>query len=159
MTENKVLKAYAIRSSEGNWYSHGSGYGIFTEDIQKVRLFSKPGPPRGIITKWAKHRPQDPTLDLVEFTMDTFKVIDEQDRVKDSIAREAVRRAENRRQAEENRVQRAYERLAEAQREIDRLQERESQREAERTRVSQRNFEQSEKQRVKDENERMYEKW
>lgn len=83
------LKFYAILSQDGKWFRargmNGTG-SSWTDDIKNAKVYSKPGPARGIISWWHDNYPTFGIPQLVELPISEANVIDESERVQKTSA-------------------------------------------------------------------------
>lgn len=57
----------------------------FTKDIKEARIYNAIGGPRGVVTRFKKAQPNYPTLCIGEYEASFINIIDEEERVKNSI--------------------------------------------------------------------------
>jgi len=118
------LKLYAIKSKDGKWFkSRGQG-GIgprWVDGIDQAKIYSKPGPAKGVITYWGSNYPGFDTPDLVEITAKEFEVIDQTDRVnkvkEDREAKRLIAEAKNK----QRKLERAQEEADRANKKLEEL--------------------------------------
>lgn len=87
------LQFFAVRSKDGKWlrakgYS-GSGESWVT-DISKAKIYGKIGPARAQVTFWSKHYPEYKIPEIVRFNVLTGEILNEEDRVKESIRKKKI---------------------------------------------------------------------
>ncbi len=81
------IKFYAVRNKDGKWfrrkgYGGYGGYGeTWVDDLKSARIYNKPGPARAQISYFYNKWPEYGIADLVEFSIGSFEIIDERDRV------------------------------------------------------------------------------
>ncbi len=61
------MTIYIVRRHDGTYRAHGNG-SYWTPDMQKARVYPKPGPPKGLITSWKRSSPEEPTPQMLTLT-------------------------------------------------------------------------------------------
>jgi hypothetical protein len=92
-TEVLELNFYAVRNQNGMWLrskGYGGGGKSWVPDLSTAKIWGKPGPAKAQITFWAKNYPEYGTPELVQITTATCNFIDQEERVKESIAKAEI---------------------------------------------------------------------
>jgi len=122
--EEVVLKVYAIRNKDGQWYrSKGySGYGSsWVNDLKKAKIYPKIGSARAQVTFWAKNYPSYGVPELIEFEATISQVINEEARIyKASVDKQKRKLSEEKEKAKRT-MEMAKAELEKAQRRLERL--------------------------------------
>ncbi len=63
------MTIYLVRRHDGTFRAHGNR-AFWTADMQQARVYAKPGPPKGLVTKWQRENPDEPTPTMLVMTFD-----------------------------------------------------------------------------------------
>lgn len=61
------MTIYLVRRHDGTY--RGTGRIKWTSDMQRARVYTKPGPPKAYITSWKRQHPDEPTGQILAFTL------------------------------------------------------------------------------------------
>lgn len=93
------VKVYAVQNREGKFFrrkGYGGGGDSWTDDIGKVRIYTKSGPARSIVTFYAKNYPEYGVPSIVEMNCGSnVTVIDETERLVKEARKQHLKRAEH----------------------------------------------------------------
>ncbi len=89
------MTIYLVRRHDGTYRAHGNG-SYWTPDMQKARVYPKPGPPKGLITHWQRENPDEPTPTMLMLTFDAadMQVVDLSESTSKAIVRIQRRKLE-----------------------------------------------------------------
>lgn len=120
------IKFYAVRNKDGKWFRR-KGYGGYGEtwvdDLKSARIYNKPGPARAQISFFYNNWPDYDIADLVEFSVGSFEIIDERDRVLGVKKKKEEEARKYKIQARQREVEMAKAKLEEAKKELRELQD------------------------------------
>jgi hypothetical protein len=124
MSDPTLLVLYAVRNRDGQYF-RAKGYGgcgaTWVDSLQKARIYPKPGPARRQVTFFATTYPSYGVPELVELHVKSVVAANETERVRKSIEKKAKAAAAWEERQAKRELERAQEKLDEAQREFERL--------------------------------------
>lgn len=88
------MTIYLVRRHDGTFHAHGRNF--WTSDMQKARVYVKPGPPKALVTKWQRENPDEPTPTMLMLTFEDtdMHVVDLSESTSKAIARIQRRKLE-----------------------------------------------------------------
>lgn len=120
------IKFYAVRNKDGKWFRR-KGYGGYGEtwvdDLKSARIYNKPGPARAQISYFYNNWPDYGVADLIEFSIGSFEIINERDRVLGVKKKKEEEARKYKIQARQREVEMAKAKLEEAMNELKNLEE------------------------------------
>lgn len=94
MSEDTFMVFYAIRNEEGRYF-RAKGYGGYgkswVDDLQKARIYSRPGPARAQITFFSEHYPQFGIPSLVLLHVTRYEILNESLQITNKLAKKKQR--------------------------------------------------------------------
>jgi len=94
---SEQLELYVVKSKDGKYFrSRGAISSRFSwvDHLKEAKIYSKIGPARSQVTYWSSHYPEYGTPYIVILTIAEEKILDEDERVKNSIFKIAKREIE-----------------------------------------------------------------
>jgi len=123
-----LLTFYAVKSKDGKYlrskgYSGGSGGNgkNWVDEIKKAKVWGKIGAARAQVTWWADNYPKYGIPDLIELRVTEAVVLDEEQRVKDSIRKKEEAKLRREKEWREYELEQAKKKLQETQVRIKKL--------------------------------------
>lgn len=124
MNELLKLKLYAVRNHSGAYFHRKgyNGYGeTWTNVPAKIRIYTKIGQARSIVTFFANHYKNHPIPYLVEITLGSVKILSEVDRVSKAMKKKEKEISDRIIRQKQYDISRAKQQLAEAQNQLKKL--------------------------------------
>lgn len=122
--ENIELIVYVVRSKDGKWFRAKGMYSSkasWVDDIVDARIYQKIGPARATVTFWANSYPQFGIPEIVILTCSKAVVLDETERVSQTIEKKKKARVARELANREWELRRAEREFKDAQERLNRL--------------------------------------
>lgn len=117
------IKFYAVRNKDGKWFRRKGYSETWVDDLKNAKIYNKPGPARSQISYFYNNWPDYGVADLIEFSIGSFEIIDERDRVLGVKKKKEEKAKKYKIQARQRDVEMAKAKLEEAKKELMELQD------------------------------------